>query len=403
MRTGLGMVMGAVALASTVIAAGTAWTGLGTARDEKYGRGVGLAGDLNGDGIEEFMVGAVGADNWTGRVDVHDGASKALVASVAGESSGYRLGGRLTGAGDFNGDGQPDVAVASVKWGADQRGKVYVLSGPVPSLAAPIFSATGHAGDALGDELRGGFDFNLDGFDDILVSSPYNDEGSADGGKIQVLGGPDGRVLFSKVGTAAGHSLGISADVGDINADGFLDVIAGSFYSSGIGTVNVYSGLTGGLLLTKASPQNGDRFGVVVSTAGDFNGDGFGDFAVGAPGSGKTYVYAGPAGGLLTTRADAAEALAFVRDVNGDGFGDIAVGVPSHRAGGKAIGRITIYGGNTLGSAVALATFTGLASNTNFGYFLTGGAELTGGGWLELLASAPELGRKGAAYILSSP
>ena len=249
MRTGLGMVMGVIALACTAVAAGTAWTGLGTARDEHYGRGVGLAGDLNGDGIEEFMVGAVGANNWTGRVHVHDGATRAIVATLIGEGLGYRLGGRLTSAGDFNGDGKPDVAVASVKWGTDQRGKVSVLSGPVPSLSAPLFSVTGDAGDSLGDELRGGFDFNRDGFDDILVSSPYNDEGAADGGNIQVLGGPDGQVLFSRTGTEAGRSLGISAGIGDIDADGFLDVIAGSFYSSGTGRVTVYSGLTGGVIL----------------------------------------------------------------------------------------------------------------------------------------------------------
>ena len=403
MTIALRIVVGVVVLSVTVLAASTSWTGVGTTRDERYGRGVGLAGDLNGDGIEEFMVGAVGANNWTGRVHVHNGATKVIVATLIGEGIGYRLGGRLTGAGDFNGDGQPDVAVASVKWGADQRGKAYVLSGPVPSLSAPLFSVTGSAGDSLGDELRGGFDFNRDGFDDILVSSPYNDEGAADGGKIQVLGGPDGRVLFSRAGTDAGRSLGISAGIGDINADGFLDVIAGSFYSSGAGRVTVYSGLTGGVILTKTSPQSDDRFGVVVSSAGDFNGDGFGDFAVAAPGSGKTYLYAGPNGTLLTVKNDAAEAMAFVRDVNGDGFSDLAVGVPSHKEAGKLVGRITVYGGNALGSGVVLATLTGPGSYSNFGYYLAGGTELTASGWPDLLAGAPELNRKGAAYILSLP
>jgi hypothetical protein len=399
----LRIVVGVVVLSVTVLTASTSWTGVGDTRDERYGRGVGLAGDLNGDGIDEFMVGAVGAANWTGRVQVHDGATKAVVAELVGEGIGYRLGGRLTGAGDFNGDGQPDVVIASVKWGADQRGKVYVLSGPVPSLSTPLFSVTGGAGDSLGDELRGGFDFNRDGFDDILVSSPHNDDGAADGGKIQVLGGPDGRVLFSRAGTDAGRSLGISAGLGDIDADGFLDVIAGSFYSSGAGRVTVYSGLTGGVILTKTGSQSGDRFGVVVSSAGDFNGDGFGDFAVAAPGTGKTYLYAGPNGTLLTVKNDAAEAMAFVSDVNGDGFDDLAVGVPSHREAGKLVGRITVYGGNSLGSGTVLATITGPGSNTNFGYFLAGSAELTAGGWRDLLAGAPELNRKGAAYVLSLP
>lgn len=403
MKVVMRIVVSSLMVSAVVFAAGTAWTGLGTTRDERYGRGVGLAGDLNGDGVEEFMIGAVGANDWTGRVHVHDGATRAIISTLVGEGAGYRLGGRLTGAGDFNGDGQRDVAIASVKWGADQRGKVYVLSGPVPSLSLPLFAVTGAPGDALGDELRGGFDFNRDGFDDILFSSPYSDDGAPDGGKVQVLGGPDGRVLFSKVGTEAGRSLGISADLADVDADGVLDVIAGSFYSSGVGRVVVYSGLTGGVLLTKTSPQSGDRFGIVVSSAGDFNGDGFGDFAVAASGSGKTYVYAGPGGALLTIKNDAAEAMAFVRDVNGDGFDDLAVGVPSHRAAGKLVGRITVYGGDAVGAGSVLASVTGPPSQTNFGYFLAGGAELTGGGWLDLLAGAPELNRRGAAYILSMP
>jgi len=95
--------------------------------------------------------------------------------------------------------------------------------------------------------------------------------------------------------------------------------------------------------------------------------------------------------------------MAFVGDVNGDGFGDLAMGVPSHKVAGKNVSRITVYGGNTLGSGVVLATITGPGSNTNFGYFLAGGAELTAGGWRDLLAGAPELNRKGAAYILSLP
>ena len=79
------------------------------------------------------------------------------------------------------------------------------------------------------------------------------------------------------------------------------------------------------------------------------------------------------------------------------------MGVPSHKAAGKVLGRITVYGGNALGSGVVLATLTGPGSYSNFGYFLAGGAELTAGGWPDLLAGAPELNRKGAAYILSLP
>ena len=403
MTIALRLVVGVVVLSVTVLAASTSWTGVGT-------RGTSVTAAV-WDWPATSMATA-SRNSWWAPSARTTGRAACTSTTAPPEPSSPRSSARASvtgseggspGAGDFNGDGQPDVAVASVKWGADQRGKVYVLSGPVPSLSAPLFSVTGSAGDSLGDELRGGFDFNRDGFDDIMMSSPYNDEGAADGGKIQVLGGPDGRVLFSRAGTDAGRSLGISAGLGDIDADGFLDVIAGSFYSSGAGRVTVYSGLTGGVILTKTSPQSGDRFGGVVSSAGDFNGDGFGDFAVAAPGSGRTYLYAGPSGTLLTVKNDAAEAMAFVRDVNGDGFSDLAVGVPSHKVAGKLVGRITVYGGNALGSGEVLATITGPGSQSNFGYYLAGGAELTASGWPDLLAGAPELNRKGAAYILSLP
>jgi hypothetical protein len=249
-----------------------------------------------------------------------------------------------------------------------------------------------------------GLDFNGDGIGDLLVSSPYNDEGAINGGKIQIFSGPDGQVIFSRIGTVAERSLGISLSHGDINCDGYTDIIAGTLYPSGIGKVYVYSGAPAvppTPMITLNGPSSGDRFGSVVSTAGDFNNDGCGDFVIGAPGSGKMYIFAGPAGQLLATKSEAAEALTFVQDMNGDAFDDFAVGVPSYKVGGKRVGKITIYGGNSAGTGTVLAVVTGPGTNTDFGYYFAGGKQLHPGGWLDLLAGAPGYNRKGSAYVLS--
>jgi len=384
--------------ASALFAATMQWSVYSTTADAYLGRGVGFVGDLNGDAVEEFVVGSVGVNNWAGRAYVYDGATRSLLTTLDGEGAGYRLGGRIAPAGDFNGDGINDAAIAAPKWGPGQQGRVYVFSGPVPAYTAVLFSATGATGDALGDDLTG-LDFNNDGFGDILVSSPYNDDGGSNAGKFQIFGGPDGRVLFSKTGIIAERSLGISLAHGDVDGDRIQDIVAGTFYSSGVGKVYVYSGATGGVLLTKSGEGSRDRYGVVVGSAGDFNADGFADFVVGAPGAGKIYVYAGPSGALLATKADAAEKLAPVGDINNDGYDDFAAGTPSYKAGNKRTGRITIYGGPDLR---VLSTITG-PPDSDFGYFLSSGADLTGDGVSDLLAGAPNYLRKGAAFLFSLP
>jgi hypothetical protein len=389
-----GLVVAGVAVAATL-----QWSVYSNVTDAHLGRGVGLVGDLTGDHIEEFMVGSVGVHNWTGRVYVYDGSTRGLLTTIDGEAAGYRLGGRMTSAGDFNGDGVNDAAVAAVKWGPNQEGRIYVFSGPIPGYGSVLFSATGNAGDALGDELHGPLDFNRDGFGDIIVGAPYNDEGATNGGKIQVLGGPDGRVLFSKIGTVAERQLGISANHGNFDGDGIPDIVAGTFYASGIGKVFVYSGASGNLLWTKSGEGNRDRYGVVVSSVGDFNGDGLDDFVVGAPGAGKMYVYAGGSGALLYTKGEATEKLAPMGDVNGDGFADFASGVPSYRSGGKRLGKITVYGGPDLR---VLSTITGPADG-DLGFYFAGGADLTGDGIADLLAGAPGYLKKGAAFLFALP
>ncbi|MCH7879867.1 MAG: FG-GAP repeat protein, partial [candidate division Zixibacteria bacterium] len=175
-------------------------------------------------------------------------------------------------------------------------------------------------------------------------------------------------------GEAAGDVFGISVSgAGDVNNDGFADLIVGALPNdaggSNAGRAYVYSGQTGALLHTFTGEAAGDWFGHSVSGAGDVNNDGFADLIVGGPGNnagggnaGRAYVYSGQTGALLHTFTGEAAVDFFgfsvsgAGDVNNDGFADLIVGAYRNDAGGSDAGRAYVYSGQT---GALLHTFTG--------------------------------------------
>lgn len=167
--------------------------------------------------------------------------------------------------------------------------------------------------------------------------------------------------------------------------------------------------------LTIQGEAAGDLFGASVADIGDVNGDGFGDFAVGSPGyasgKGKVYVFLGgpspsttPA---LAFTGNAAgdlfgSAISAAGDVNGDGFPDFAVGSPGAQGG---VGTVTIFRGGTSPSSTPLQTITGPVSPSygqrpRFGSFLFGGKDLSGDGRPDLVVGAPGVaGERGSVYV----
>jgi predicted outer membrane repeat protein len=212
---------------------------------------VGTAGDVNGDGYADLVVGAPGYDSAAGRVYVYYGGGAGLTAGLAawttsGENGGDGFGSSVGTAGDVNGDGYTDLVVGAPGHSSD-TGKVYVYHSSVYGLNVPSSELTGeNAGDYFG----------------------------------------------SSVGTA-----------GDVNGDGFSDLVVGApGHSSDRGKAYVYHGsltrLTGSAAWSVVGGSGGDNFGQAVGTAGDaIGGDGYADLVVGAPGhssdKGKAYVYRG--------------------------------------------------------------------------------------------------------------
>lgn len=262
----------------------------GTASDELLGASVTLIGDLDGDGCDEFAVGATGAGQIFGAVGcncvkVFHGKSGALWHTwlAPGIIGGY--GNDLAPAGDVNGDGIPDVFVAAsgyrmVEVRSGATGQV-LLTIPAPPAAQGGF---GRAIDPV-DDIDG------DGIVDLVVGAPAAGAGTEWAG---VLSGASGQVLFGfNDGSPGGPftaALGTSvAGLGDVDGDGVSDVAIGDpgDQFNQHGRVAIYSGATGGLVRVHLDPYPPPfivvSYGLHLSRAGDANGDGLDDYLIATP------------------------------------------------------------------------------------------------------------------------
>ncbi len=334
---------------------------------------VAMAGDVNGDGYADVIVGAPYLDNGhvdEGRAYFFTGSAGALAMDAAWTTADYlapdfsSVGGSLASAGDVNGDGFSDVlvgapSVSDYSGGTADEGRAFLYLGSAggPS-SSPDWTAEGNQTNAHLGLVSSAGDVNGDGFDDVLVGAPDLMNGGLTGRALLYLGSSGGLATspaWSADGDGAGGSV---SSAGDVNADGFLDVLVGALYFSNgesfEGRALAYLGTPTGLATSPAWAVEGEAsyagLGSRVATAGDVNGDGFGDVAVAS--TTLVRVHLGSAGGLATSAdwSTAAKEVATAGDVNGDGFSDLVVGDPL--AGTGYAGEADLY----LGSASGLST-----------------------------------------------
>jgi predicted lipoprotein with Yx(FWY)xxD motif len=321
----------------------------GDAINDQFGAAVGGAGDVDKDGYADILVGAPLDDNkgaQSGMVRVFSGRTGNILFTRDGDAAGDYLGQSVSGAGDVNKDGHADfIAGAAININGSQKGYARVYSGKDGST---LYTFRGDsAGDRFGTAVSGAGDLNKDGYDDILVGAPSDDNKGSQSGMARAFSGKDGKILFSVDGGAAGDEFGVSLDgAGDVDNDTFPDLIVGAWKAdnqamNNAGSARVVSGKDGSTLYTFLGDSASDLFGVSVAGGSDLDGDGRPDLLVGAhfdddngAQSGSARAFSGKDGKtLFTIFGDKASdqfgfSVSDVGDLNGDGFAEIIVGAP---------------------------------------------------------------------------
>lgn len=418
-------------------------TGIFAHHGEEVGAGLGVGvailGDLDGDGFDEYAVGAPNQANGglsaAGEVVVYAGRTGLSLYAWRGLTFNSYLGQSVVGLADIDGDGVHDFAVAE-----PGLGLVHLRSG---ASGSHLSTAIGPGGN-FGFRLAEAGDVDLDGTPDLLASAPLAPAGGFLRGSASVVSGATGALLLTVVGDADQDQLGTGlTGLGDLDADGVPEFAASAFHAdrdlngdgvigfdeTTVGMVRVFSGASGAEHMTIWGTAGLQSLGHGLARAGDLDGDGLEDLVAGA-----TYPYSnsnpclvrtfsGATGALLLEIVDGSTedhmgfAVAPFHDHDGDGTPDLLVGVP-----GKLYSDYTLPG---LGHWLTNATHAGFARlysgatgallfevaggdpGADFGKQLgrvTG--DVNGDGRTDLIVGAPRQGppheRMGAAYVYSA-
>jgi len=373
-----------------------AWLRPGEAGGDALGETLATCADRDGDGVPELLAGAPRSDfagPSVGRVYVLSGATGAVLERLDGTMNSELYGDALARVEDLDGDGWDDWMVGA-PWasiGAARTGRAEARSGRDGSLLLTVdgfepFSFTGSAVAGLGDA-------NGDGTPDVLVCAPFEDSNGIDSGSVSVHSGVNGVWIRTHPGDLGGDRLGVSAlSLGDVDGDGVGDYGAGTPHGNGgLGLLRVWSGQTGAVVYTRLGTELDAGFASAAASVGDLTGDGRREVAIGVPASdlagtdaGFVLVINGSTGAFVRQLPGApgerlGASVADAGDWNGDGTPDVLAGAPGATGGGAAY----LFSG--LDGAL-LATFAPEAIDEELGSSVTGAFDVDGDGRSEVAA-----------------
>lgn len=371
------------------------------------------AGDIDGDGRNDALIGApnkpFGAQLNCGfaRIISSDGS---ILHTFIGSAGDY-LGHSVAGAGDVDGDGVADVIVGAPQFNSG-AGRACLYSG----LGHLIIAIDGEViGDEFGFVVAAAGDVNGDGFDDVIVGAPKSDQFQNNSGTAYVYSGANGNLLYRYMGIGTGDQLGGSVGpAGDRNADGYDDFIIAAPHGGPFsrGQANVYSGLDGSLMCLLNSPAGGVEFGnYFCGLAGDVNADGVPDTYVidyaRDGGRGRLFVYSGAdCTTLHSITGPLGSKYLFGRvrvgDLDGDGHDDMVLSSGQYDGPGNNSGALYIYSG---ASGELIGHFQGDEPGMRLGTDCTGVGDVTGDGVPDMVVGVGNYyqGRGGLFFLSGAP
>jgi len=363
--------------------------------------------DFNGDGYSDVIVGAPYYSSNTGRAYIYMGSSSMdniVDIVMTGEAGADIFGLSIASAGDVNGDGYCDAIVGASynDAGGENTGRAYIYFGGISMDNIPDVIITGSVvGDCLGLSVDSAGDVNADGFSDVIATTYYADSNA---GRAYIYYGGSSMDDVADIifyGENANDNFGLAvAHAGDVNCDGYSDVIIGAGPYNNVGRAYIYFG---GLsmnsvpdIIMTGSIANGS-FGINVSSAGDVNADGFSDVVVGAISADYAYIFYG--GSSMNNSVDLMLAsgsgdyygysVASIGDVNNDGYSDILIGAPYNDASGLNAGKAYIYYGDTAMNSSADITMVGDVAGGQLGYSVAYAGDVNGDGYDDIIIGAP--------------
>lgn len=433
------------------------WSGVYA--DDAAGSSISGAGDVNGDGYDDILIGAPGSD--AGAEDAGAsylllGGPLATIPAALSNADALLLGGQygdasgeaVSGAGDVNGDGYDDILIGAPSRGVD-AGTVYLLLGPVTGTIA--LDDADYVLTAEDDEHRAGAalavagDVDRDGLTDLLIGAPGVEESP---GRAYLITGAD--LLNGSLSSAearisgrADERLGGAVSGGDFNGDGTDDLLLGAARSdeggivSGAAHVFFGDGLNPGMSVTEddavlEGESTLDLMGTSVSGSGDLNGDGYDDIVAGGPdddngnvdGGSLMLVYgaynlpndsdgerlledARLLGDFYTEGAGAA--VTIIPDISGNERDELLIGAPGNGISGADSGAAyLVYGGGLTGTLLLSERgeiIVGAAAGDRTGFSVAGAGDVDGDGRYDLLIGAPGAAGasswSGSAWLIS--